>query len=496
MISIRNSTIRILGYSLLLVNILLFFLTWLRWPVGIPAAAVLLAGFFFLVRDVLQDQRTIQVSIATLLGLCGLMLAWTLFCGLGGVFPQKGDLHWRNAILHDLINYDWPVRYLDLADSSLTYYIAFWLGPSLLGKFAALFGGAQAGWIMANAAYAVYCAAILCVVLLLLISYLNAVSFRRMLLVATILVFFSGLDVIPTLIKQSGSGHMTLGTHLEWWDLTQYSSNTTQLAWVFNQAVPAWLVTALLFHERKMDHYAFLGLMLLPYGPLPFLGIFMILALSAMFNLLVATFKRQLQLGLAEVFSWPNLASGLTILPIFYFYFAMNKTTTEHGLDWNTLPLFNYLFFIMTEFMIYALLLMRSSLKKKFFLISVIGLLMIPRLKIGVGQDFSMRVSIPLLFILMIYLMEYLLTRLRFRKSGQLKISFTALLLIPIFLVGAVTPLVEFKDTFKRYAASVSQHTTTFADYFGTLNREDVGHDNFIAINSSDTFFYRFLARK
>jgi len=255
-------------------------------------------------------------------------------------------------------------------------------------------------------------------------------------------------------------------------------------------------VTALLFHERKMDHYAFLGLMLLPYGPLPFLGIFMILALSAMFNLLVATFKRQLQPDLAEVFSWPNLASGLTILPIFYFYFAMNKTTTEHGLDWNTLPLFNYLFFIMTEFMIYALLLMRSSLKKMFFLISVIGLLMIPRLKIGVGQDFSMRVSIPLLFILMIYLMEYLLTRLRFRKSGQLKISFTALLLIPIFLVGAVTPLVEFKDTFKRYVASVSQHTTTFADYFGTLNREDVGHDNFIAINSSDTFFYQYLAKK
>jgi hypothetical protein len=222
----------------------------------------------------------------------------------------------------------------------------------------------------------------------------------------------------------------------------------------------------------------------------------MIMTLHAIFSLLVATFKQQLMPGLAQVFSWPNIASGLTILPIFYFYFAMNKTTNEHGLDWNVLPLFNYLFFIMTEFMIYALLLMRSSLKKKFFLFSVIGLLIIPRLKIGVGQDFSMRVSIPLLFILMIYFMEYLLTRLRFRPSGQLKVSFTALLMIPIFLVGSVTSLVEFNDTFKRFTVSVSQHTTTFADYFGTLNRNDTGLDNFIAINSSDTFFYQYLARK
>jgi len=52
------------------------------------------------------------------------MFAWTVFSGLGGAFPQKNDLHWRNAILHDLLNYSWPVRYAD--GSALTYYLAFW----------------------------------------------------------------------------------------------------------------------------------------------------------------------------------------------------------------------------------------------------------------------------------------------------------------------------------------------------------------------------------
>ena len=294
MISIKNSYIRLAGYGILLISIIAFFLTWLKWYLGIPATILILIGFYMLSKNIMSDNKETIISKKTLVILLAIMLLWTVVSGVGGAFPQKNDFHIRNAILHDLINYSWPVRYSDGYDSSLTYYIAFWIVPALIGKLTTFFLGTSAGWIAANISYAIYCFCILSIVMLLLVSYLNATTPKRMILVAFILIFFSGMDIFPVVLRQLGQENVSIGTHLEWWTTIQYSSNTTQLSWVYNQAVPAWLVTALLFHECNIEHFAFLGLLLIPYGPIPFIGVFFIMILQGAIELIQSVRKKKL----------------------------------------------------------------------------------------------------------------------------------------------------------------------------------------------------------
>ena len=79
--------------------------------------------------------------------------------------------------------------------------------------------------------------------------------------VAAVVVLFSGLDIIGSLLDD-GPRFRTdwnITTHLEWWaGKYQYSSMTTQLFWVPNHALGGWLIIGLLFrndgaHELGRD---------------------------------------------------------------------------------------------------------------------------------------------------------------------------------------------------------------------------------------------------
>jgi hypothetical protein len=479
----------------LLISIIAFLLTWLRWYIGIPGAFLLFVGYYKIWKNIICDKSEICISKKILFLLLGIMIAWTIFSGIGGAFPQKSDLNIRNAILHDLINYSWPVRYADGFDSSLTYYIAFWIIPALVGKLTALFLGTNAGWIAANIAYALYCAMILCVVMLLLVSYLKATSLKRMLMVAVILIFFSGMDIVPIILMQLGQTNITIGTHLEWWTSLQYSSNTTQLCWVYNQAIPAWLVTVLLFHETGLVNYAFLGLLLLPFGPIPFIGIFFIMLLEGAVELFRSIREKQLWEFRKQIASIPNILAMVVIFPIYYLYYSTNSATSNNGFNLNSLSLVNYYFFIVIEFLLYVILIMRKCYKKRFFIIGTIGLFLVPLFTLGNGQDFCMRASIPFLFILMLYVTDYLLSNITFCGKNILHIKVGAVLLVFFLALGAATPLTEFRQSYTQIVQSGSYRTTLVADKIGTLGDGNMARDNFITKHASDTLFYRYVAK-
>ena len=500
MITIKTSHIRLFGFSLLIINILVFFFTWLQWYIGVPAVILLLFGLYKLNKNMVADEEVFTISKGTLLLIFGIMLAWVLISGVGGAFPQKPDLNWRNAILHDLINYSWPVRYADGMDSSLTYYFAFWLVPALIGKLAAAMLGTQAGWIAANAVYALYCALSLFAVMLLLLSHLKATSLKRMLLVAVILIIFSGMDIIPTILAQLGKANFTLGKHLEWWTYEfntqlQYSSNSTQLCWVFNQAVPAWLATSLLFHEKKMNHFAFLGGILLPYGPIPFLGLFFIMVLQALLKLLTAISKHCIPVVVKQFFSIPNIVSVVVIFPIYYLFYSTNSATSGSGFGINSLGIMYFVFAII-EFLFFAVLIWRNSYNKDYFLFCVLGLFLIPIVTLGNEQDFCMRAFIPLLFILMVYVTDYLLSNIVRSKKGRLPINMKVIPLIICLAIGAVTPFVEYRTSLDKIIQSESKCTSIFADKYGTLGNKDLERDNFITKNASNTIFYQYIAKE
>lgn len=492
MITIKTNRVRLIGYCLLIINIIVFFLTWLQWYISVPAVILLVFGLYKLKKNIAADDEVFTVSKGTLLLIFGIMIVWVLISGVGGAFPQKYDLNWRNAILHDLINYSWPVRYADGYDSSLTYYFAFWLVPALIGKLTAVMLGAQAGWIAANIAYAFYCAVILIVVMLLLVSRLKATSLKRMLLVAVILIFFSGMDVIPSILEHVGKANLPFRSTLEWWTYLQYSSDSTQLCWVFNQAIPAWLVTALLLHEKKMNHFAFLGGMLLPYGPIPFIGLFFIMALQAMREFLTAARKHHFWKMLRQPLSLPNLIAVFVIFPVYYLFYS-NNSATSSGFGLNPFTLY-YLAFIVFEFLLIVTLIWRDSFKKPYFAFSVLGLLLIPMFTLGNEQDFCMRASIPLLFILMFYVSDYLLQNIG-RKKGKLPINAKVMPVIICLVIGSATPIVEYWASVNQIVQSGSHSTSIFADNIGTLGNRDLERDNFITKHASDTFFYQYIAK-
>jgi len=501
LILIKNSHIRIFGYSLLLISVVVFLVTWMQWYIGIPASLLLSFGFYKISRNIKEDNRVLSISKQTIVLIFALVLAWVLLSGVGGAFPQKADMHWRNAILHDLINYSWPVRYSDGFDSSLTYYIAFWMVPAIFGKIAVLFAGAQAGWIVANIVSALYCAVIIFAVMLLIMSHLNVSSRNRTLLVLLILVMFSGMDVIPTIISQILSKDFELATHLEWWTYVQYSSNTTQIFWVVNQAIPSWLVVSLLLHENKMNHFAFLGLLLLPFGPLPFLGVFFLMVTQAFIKVVSAKDNKLGVQYTREAVSIPNLVAILTILPIFYLYYHSNATVStstalEAGSNWNDLYPGSYIIFLLIEFMLLVILLWKSYFNMPFFALSTFGLIVAPLFKFGSAQDFSMRVTIPFLFIIMVYTMDYLIHNLHEIKRKRIHMGRGVATVLAILIIGGATPITEYVESYLQILESNSKCTSIYADKIRTLDNGGMERDNFITKYSSDTFFYEYLAKK
>lgn len=87
----------------------------------------------------------------------------------------------------------------------------------------------------------------------------------------------------------------------------QYTPNTGLMKWVFNQTIVPWLLTTLfLLHKDDISVYAYIGVLMLPYGPLPFVGIFLIMVLWAFSkirkNKIILIFKRALVYQIYVVF--------------------------------------------------------------------------------------------------------------------------------------------------------------------------------------------------
>jgi hypothetical protein len=69
--------------------------------------------------------------------------------------------------------------------------------------------------------------------------------------------------------------NVVAANQLEWWAVIfQYSSITTQLYFVFNQCIPAWIITLLIIDQKNSRNIFFYYSILIFYGPFPFIGLF------------------------------------------------------------------------------------------------------------------------------------------------------------------------------------------------------------------------------
>lgn len=546
------SVVRIVTFCYMGLPFFIFAMTWLSFWMAAWSATVTCFILALIIKpDLLKRKKAPkktnlnplaveQIHIPYVVGMAVLLIAgiWVMWSGIGGGFYQSGDFPYRNAVFRDLLTHKWPVIYDD-QKGMLAYYIGFWLPAASFGKFVDLFtDNASVIWSLSNAALYLWTVIGVILVLLMLYFNVNAVNGKRIMAATLIFIFFSGMDIVGWLAAGKEGFFQRMvdeNIHIEWWakkitfpsgnssfqsgHLLQYSSFTTQLFWVFNQAVMTWLCTLTLFREQTPQNFVFIGMMSLFCGPIPFYG-FLVIALSR--GIVFFWRARRHPLYTIKTFcSLSNLLSVAGIFPVCWAYFTGNSAATikgdskllrfvprlifnvnakeNAGIDKERLWLF--FAFLALEFFLIALIIWWHNRKDMTFWVCIAMLCVFPLIFTGAAADFCMRATIPALVLFCMYTIRYLFDNF---KEAWLSRKWTAwvkrlacCLIILFLVVGAATPIVEMSRGY--YMNKKAGHLITYNDTFKSLGSDEKSADsikNFTAQNYKDSKFYKYFARR
>jgi len=441
-------------FVFLFLPIVIFCVGFMKLFVGIPLSLVFV---FVLYKIFKKSDKQIEMHIGKgeLIGGIVIVLIWVWLSGIGGYAFQNYDHNGRNAILRDLVSFDWPVYYLHLQGIQTTsgqqplyaliYYIGYWMPSALTGK---IFGLNSAFFML----YIWTAVGIALVVLLLKKKLKTSIFF-----ILLILVFFSGMDAIGALVLSSSiPGHYP-GlwppiTHLEWWlGEFQDSSNTTQLFWVFNQAIPTWICVALYLafpNPRRMILYWSICFF---YAPLPALGLLPIIIFEMIRNTIHfggihqekqrIDCKNKFFVDLRSFISVENSLGGGTVFLISYFYFSSNQSPSTlqiTKLNWASFSI--YVVFLLLEGILIWFLFAKEKYRDPIWYLVGALLIIWPLFLVQEIYNQGSRLTIPALFILMVWVMEGLM-----KKKWSLRP-----ILIGYLVIGALTPLYEINRSIYR----------------------------------------------
>ncbi len=316
------------AYIIISLPVVLFAIGWLKWYwMVLVIASVIIAFYCSCIHRDDRPEGCLNISVSTLIIASVIILIWVWLSGAGGFWGQSEDCTWRNAIFRDIILHKWPIVY-PVTGHALVYYIGFWLFPALFGKFSLMLGvGDTTAYNVGCVAVFIWTFLILFILALLIVNYLHAFTRKKALFAILLFIFFSGMDLICMVGAIRGRSF-----HLEWWtEHFQYSSFTTCLFWVYNQALPAWLCFLCLLHEKKLSSYVFIGMMCLFCAPLPFVGFFIYAVALGIIRSTELFHRKQGSKQIKEILSLPNIVSILIIFPIIAAYLLSNKAISGTG---------------------------------------------------------------------------------------------------------------------------------------------------------------------
>ena len=527
------------SYLYLVIPILIFFFGWLKLPLALVSAAILLAGTYFTLRDFGYIKDYSFISLNFLVFSILIVFAWVFFSGIGGFGHQNWDFQYRNAVLRDLINYPWPVIYDYSGDSllkemfgntgALVYYFAYWLPSALVGKLL--------GWKMANLVLFFWSIFGVSLCIMLMTRYIKKAS----ILVVLAFVIFGGLDIIghlwvkwPGFVSDSfvegvfstrellgvlfaeilNSGHLEMWTARDNYSFLNYNSHTVQLFWVFNQSIPAWLVTLLLLNLKQAKSLLYTFSLVFFFAPLtgigliPYLAYKMIAPLWGSFVWGKDQFILLLKTLFHTYFSFQNTVVVLMMAGFIAAFYGTQAGNHPHGFIWdlheaNMDLAIIYLAFIILEFLIFGLFTFNNKENRGLLILTLIWLSVIPLYHYSVDNDFGLKASIPPLIILFTVGFKNILNK--FEGPLPPKKQLARVLLVLVLVITSIGPLHEF---FRSQHSIV--HEGGFPDYYepqGSLSNSDSNNSsgqkwklthipNFVVGNPEDTWFFRYLARK
>lgn len=480
-----------LAYIYLSLPFAIFALGWMRWYIAVPLTALLILG---LVRAILDAPALWQPQRGrTTLWKATIMLAIIFFMvylsGIGRFCYQNSDHLWRNALFDTLVGYDWPVYEVNRAGQtvSLVYYIGFWMPSAIVGKIF----GATVGYLFM---------ALWAVIGIALFWSLVCSKLKKFAVWPLLLFFaFSGLDLAVHFFLGEDVSAIGYTAHLEWGLRTfQFSSFTTQLFWVFNQAIPAWILTMLILLQKNNRNIVFLLSLALFNCTLPFVGMLPIAAVLVFSRRYEGAHTRRAwwKCWFRDTFTVSNVLCGGSVGILSFLYVMSNSRSTDSGSAvsdgafgfvgqaYNHYEVFliSYLLFLACEALIYFFLIAKYQKYSRMFWTAGISLAVIPLITMGIGFDFCMRAAIPSL--LLLYLMVEQTLETAYRKKDYRILVPLALCL----LIGARTPV---NEVVRSVSETAKGHT--WAGTFQLMKSET--DQNFVA-EVDGSFFYRYIAKR
>ena len=528
-VSVSYSFLRRCALIFVLLPLLCFFLGWLKWYwaaiTGIALVFCLLMAdgngklsrlFKKKTNSIDPDEPDALVISKKLIVLIVLIsCAYLIFCGVGRLWAQSDDHLWRNAIFRDLITHDWPVYY-DRYNGALSYYVGAWLPAAIPGKIAFLLSAdTEIGFRVGNISFLIYYTFGLSVLFLLLLMFFKTADTKKVLFIFIGFVLFSGMDIVGKEFKVDYD-------HIEWWAKSyQYSSLTTCLCWVFNQSLIPWICTMLLLHEKNISNYVLIGMACLFAGPFPFIGFFIYcvaLGIKRLVDLIKAKKGKQY---LTELFSISNICSILFIFPAIGTYFTSNTMMSNQNSKTFFLPptweyenYVVYILFLLLEYGIYALLILLYNKRNFLFYITLLQLAVYPLFGLGIHSDFTMRASIPGIFMMYVFCYQYLTCntalipvknkdeKQSFLKRFVSRVNILYVTLVLLLVLGAVTPGIELWRGVTRVRERgiddyLSDCIVTLDQDSNPLPHEDIWPaTNFVALDYENTLFFKVFAKK
>lgn len=452
-------------------------------------------------KQAVETVKDVSISIVMFIVVILSACALGLLSGWGGWMPQAGDWHKTNAVLSDLITHDWPVYFQNGGEwSMLTYYIGHYLVPAAVGTLC--------GHSFRVGEIAFFAWSVLGLILILfnIIRILQADRWWKALLTVTIFSLFSGM-LLPgqflhdILFGQKYDQSFGIDHYMDLSLKLQYRSNFVAMRWITPACIAVWIATLLLWeHRQKIEDYVAMLLPAMLCGAVSFLGIASIAVGYAALLFVRAVKEKQMIPFLRRLFSVSNIFVALInggVLFLYYYGNAMSEKPPGLGLGilhyGERLPM--YFIFCFFMFGIYSICIGNRYKRDGLFWVTNVMLLVFPFFTMGIANDFTMGTGIPAMFIIMLFVMDYLMKERHVKREAQIKA-----ILAVCLMIGAISPIREMWTVISTNDMTQTQELNDYGTLGNYANRakDDVPVDliwNYFSYDIDTNLFVNYIAR-
>jgi hypothetical protein len=381
----------------LLLPSILFLMTWIHLWIGIPCVLVILFYTLKTCQPILQNPAKKVISLPIILTCLGLSIIINFLLGIGEFRPQTYDFQANNYKYYDLITHDLPVYYAQ-QKTYLCYYTGYYLPTALSAK---VFG-------IASAKYFSFIWSVLGLWIVLL-WIANFQPKKPLFLILFVILFSNAWIAIKLMIE-----YRLFQEYLRpyYFQINQFKLiNETFIknyAWATQHTLPACLGACVLIHIFKekdtfkdLKYVLIILLSTMFWSPLTAVGLFPFVGFLFLNNAQKLFLQANWQdLGLMTML----IISFSPLLLYFVSTEGIHANNTEFiwqtGVSqWWIL----YLIYALFNFGIWGIILFfyKNSIQN-IWIIAVMFPCLIALYRIGIYNDFNIRVAFPSFFILSI----------------------------------------------------------------------------------------------